>query len=412
MTGMPRTHLITSSRPGIGSVGEIFLGALCKLFSPGELFCFAAVSSAYDVPVADPELEWIPISAMPLPGEYGWQYKEGLWGQLQRKFQHLHLLEKTLEPFVDEACRIVKQHDIQLLWLVLNSPSALLISEKVLERTGLPATAIVWDPIGHITEQGRMDKKSQMILETRSKNVLSRIESCGVASPAMKTFYENEQRNLPTRVLINTPPVPQDLIPKKQSPNLKITFSGSLYAREEFLGLVAALNKMEWNLDGKPIELRVYSSAFDLPIYAGAGRANLVFGGYLSEQQLLTELANSEVAYMPYWFAKEYAEGVKRCFPAKLATYIAAGCPVLYHGPKDSSPTQFLAKYRVGKGVHDFDPINFIDALRYLTLDSEFISGYAAQRKLALKEEIGNDLFKERFKELVSLALASDTESL
>lgn len=405
---MPRTLLITSSRPGVGSVGEIFLGALCKLFQPGELFCFAAASPAYEVPVLDADLEWIPMTFRPLPEEYAWQYNEGFVEKIRRKFQHVQMLEKSLEPFVEDACRMVSQNDIQLLWLVLNSPSAVLIAEKVLERTGLPATAIVWDPISHITEQGRMDRKSQDILEASSKKVLSRIQSCGVASPAMKALFEEKQPNLPTRVLINTPVVP-DRQPTVISERLIITFSGSLYAREEFLGLIAALNKMEWNLEGRQIELRVFSSAFDIPVYAGAGRARLVFGGYLSEQELLAELANSSVAYMPYWFAKEYAEGVKRCFPAKLATYVAAGCPVLYHGPKDASPTQFLAKYKVGKGVHGSDPVKFVDALKYLTLDTEFRNGYLSQREFALREEIGNDLFKARFKELVGLASGANT---
>lgn len=412
MTTMPRTLLITSSRPGVGSVGEIFLGALCKLFAPGELFCFAATSSAYEVPVPDPTLEWIPTSLLPLPGEYSHQYKdkEGFAGKILRKFQHLQMLEESLEPFVKEACRIVNHYDIQLLWLVLNSPSALLIAEKVLERTGVPATAIVWDPISHITEQGRMDKKSQEILEGRSRKVLSRIKSCGVASPAMKTLYEQSLPTLPTRVLINAPQVSEPTKLKPASDTLTITFSGSLYAREEFSGLIRALNAMEWNLEGRAVVLNVFSSAFDIPVYAGASRTRLTFGGYLSERELLAELANSDVAYMPYWFSKEYTEGVKRCFPAKLATYVAAGCPVLYHGPKDSSPTQFLAKYQVGRGVHGFDPIKFVEVLKYLTLDADFRANYSTQRDMAMTEEIGHELFKARFKELIALAMQDRTE--
>ncbi len=380
------------------------MGALCKLFSPGNLFCYAAVSGAYEVPILDKELDWIPITVNNLPKEYSCQYEENYILKIWRKYRHLELLENSLAPFVAEACKMALENQIEMLWLVLNSPSMLLIAEKVLEQTKLPATAIIWDPISSITEQGKMDSRSRKILEERSAIVVSRLKSCGVSSPGMARMFKEIKSDLPTRVLINAPCSIDSSAFEKDSAKLVIAFSGSLYARQEFLSFVSALNEMKWTLDGKDIELKIFSSAFDIPLDAQGGKSNVVFKGYLTERELLQELSFADVAYLPYWFSKNYAEGVKRCFPAKLATYVAAGCPVLYHGPKVSSPTEFLTRYQVGKGLHSNDPSKFKEVLRVLTQDSKFISEYSGQRKLALSEEIGPDLFKERFLQLVEIA--------
>lgn len=406
----PKTLLMTSTRPGIGSVGELFLASLAKVYGPGKLWCLAATAPSYETGVLDPELDWLPIVAKPLPPEYHWQYKDNPVKRWVRKHIHIDLLENALEPIVDEACRIVQQEKIQLLWLVLNSPSMILIASKVLKRTGLPSTAIVWDPIDSITEQQQVDPISRRVLNEKFDDLVLKLRSCGVASSGMQDYFKNKWSELPTRVLINTPRsnLPDGANPVQRSTSkITVTFAGSLYAQSELLGFFHALNELKWQIDGRPVEFKVFSNSIYLPLSSNSARTNFVFGGYLNESELHSELLTSHIAYLPYWFDPSYADAVRRCFPAKLATYVASGCPVLFNGPKESSPAEFLSRFKVGCSVHSSSPKKIEEAIRRLALDDAFLKSYDAERKRALEEELGSEIFRERFHQLIDLCNVS-----
>lgn len=385
------------------------MAALAKLYGSGQLWCLAATAPSYETGVLDPELGWLPIIAKPLPPEYHWQYKDNPVKRWVRKHIHIDLLENSLEPIVEEACRIIQQEKIQLLWLVLNSPSMILIASEVLKRTGLPSTAIVWDPIDSITEQQQVDPISRRVLNEKFDAIVVRLRSCGVASSGMQNYFKDKWPDLPTRVLINTPksdgfdgtsPV------RRSASKITVTFAGSLYAQKELLGFFHALNELKWQIDGRPVEFKVFSNSIYLPLDSTGARTNFVFGGYLNESELRAELLSSHIAYLPYWFDAAYADAVRRCFPAKLATYVASGCPVLFNGPKESSPTEFLSRFKVGCSVHTSSPRKIEEAIMRL-VDEEFLQNYEAERQRALDEELGSAIFRERFHQLIDLCKVS-----
>ncbi len=398
---MPTTLLVTSTRPGVGTVGEIFLSAVCKLFSRGELYCVAGVS-VYDIPVLDPDLDWLEINSFKLPGEFHWQYEEETpLKKLLRKFRHVELLRADLSSHVEELITTIKRKKIELLLLVLNSPSMILIADAILKHSDIPSVAIVWDPIQSITEQRKMDRLSQAKLEERFDAVIGKVKACGVASPGMKEYLA--KKGVPTKVLIN-PVNPYTSFKDKTKDKLIISFAGSIYAHKEFKALLKALNKYDWKIKDRAVELRIFSHFCDLAIPASGRRVNVSFKGHLREHELLEELASSHVAYLPYWFDKEYANAVKICFPNKLATYVAAGCPILYHGPAESTPASFLARFHVGKSVHNVDADNLAEALGSLVDDQKFLAEYPSQRASAISQELSPDIFRSRFLELVAMA--------
>jgi hypothetical protein len=50
-------------------------------------------------------------------------------------------------------------------------------------------------------------------------------------------------------------------------------------------------------------------------------------------------------------------------FPTKIVTYLGAGLPFLYHGPRDSTVGDFLNSYKAGVIVEDQAPEALTDAL-------------------------------------------------
>jgi hypothetical protein len=225
------------------------------------------------------------------------------------------------------------------------------------------------------------------------------------------------RKNLPTRVLINTPtPITTQQISTsaRETADKKfvIAYAGSMYAPQEFQGLLKALNKLNWTLNNRKVEVRVYTTYFNIPIAAAGRSINVLLRGYLKEKELLEELASADIAYLPYWFDETYKDAVKLCFPNKLATYVAAGCPVLYHGPEKATPAQFLKTYRVGTSVHNSEPKSFHEALHFLVGDENFKHSYAEERSRALKEELHPDIFKQRFLELIDIAMTGSKRNI
>lgn len=408
--GLPKTLLITSTRPGVGSVGELFLGKLCKSFAPNELLCTAGVS-IYDVPVLDADLKWLAIDTFQLPPEYPKQCAEerGL-AKLKRRLQHFEILQKDLKDQISKIIAAINEQNIELLWFVLNSPSMVIIADAVLSQTDKPAMAIVWDPIGSTAEQHGMDRRSKLKLEKIFDRVLLKMKSCGVASFGMKEYFA-ARTNLPTRVLINIPNPSTKSSEHLPTDKLIVSFAGSLYAVNEFEALLESINRCEWKIANRTVELQIFSRHFDVPRGIISKTMNLSLKGHVSEDTLVEELASSHVAYLPYWFDKKYEKAVKICFPNKLAAYLAAGCPILFHGPQNSSPAQFLSRYRVGICVSSLAHTDLINALKYLISDKEFLANYSAERKRALSEEINPESFEAGFLDLIETAVPAYRDS-
>jgi hypothetical protein len=71
--------------------------------------------------------------------------------------------------------------------------------------------------------------------------------------------------------------------------------------------------------------------------------------GWHAEGPLVEALSQCDLTYCPYPFDKGMAEVSRLSFPSKLPTYLAAGRPVLFHGPDEASPAAYIR--RTGAGV-------------------------------------------------------------
>ena len=400
----PKTLLVTSTRPGVGSVGELFLARLCKLFPVDKLSCVAGVAH-YDIPVPDPALDWLPVEVFSLPAEYSWQFKDSdTVSKLKRRFFQMEMLKEQLAPRISAILQRLQTESYEVIWFVLNSPSMILMADEILAKSNLPAIAIVWDPISSIAEQGSIDDLTKTKLSEASDRVLKRLKACGVASYGMQKYLAEIAPTITTKVLINTPDYSKQVPKRLAKDKIVATFAGSAYAKDEIEFFIQALNSVNWQKAERKVELQIFSNFFNIPLSASGKKMNIAFKGHVSEEELFEELSRSHLAYLPYWFDKKYQEAVTRCFPNKLATYVAAGCPVLFHGPEKSSPAEFLSRYKVGKSVTSMNADELMRTLKLLTIDEAFLSNYENERTRAIDEELNVAIFEKRFSELLELA--------
>jgi hypothetical protein len=104
-----------------------------------------------------------------------------------------------------------------------------------------------------------------------------------------------------------------------------------------------------------------------------------------------------DLAYLPYWLDEKFHYITKMCFPNKISTYLAAGIPILYHGPSDGSPARFLEKYPAGIGCHTTDPAEIIKSLSRFVTEKDFYAKAVIAIEKARTEEYNFDVFESRF---------------
>jgi hypothetical protein len=104
-----------------------------------------------------------------------------------------------------------------------------------------------------------------------------------------------------------------------------------------------------------------------------------------------------DIAYLPYWLDEKYHYVTQMCFPTKLTTYLAAGVPILYHGPSDGSPARFLAKYPAGIGCHTADSADIIKTIERFVTEKDFYPKAASAIENARTGEYNLNVFESRF---------------
>ena len=99
-------------------------------------------------------------------------------------------------------------------------------------------------------------------------------------------------------------------------------------------------------------------------------------------------LAQCDILYCPYWFSAEFQEEARLSFPSKLTTYLAAGRPVLFHGPAYSSPAVFLERERAGICCTSSEPSAVVGALTTIATNGELRATLTKNGRLAWQERL------------------------
>ncbi len=395
---MPKIMLFTPCRPGTGSVGEIFLGRFLHFFAPSQIVCFAATSLIYEIPVADPYLDWLKIKASPLPAEWAWQThgKDGWEPKVQSAFR-LPKLRRKLEPIIEEAVAFGKAERVEAIWCILIGPSMILMAGEVARRLKVPLFSMVWDPIRSFAHQHSADPISTFFLEKQFERVLRLSKMVAAVSEGMQVDYK---KMLGVESVVINYPIDQPIL--EPAPRVKsahepfvISYAGSFYAKEEINCLIEALTDIKWQLGSRPVKLQLIGKLFELS--PTKGPVNIEFLGYWPVDELLSLLGKSDLAYLPYWFDQKFEQAVRHCFPNKFSTYLAAGCPILFHGPSNSSPQHFLNRYKVGLGCNSLNREAVSSTLNRFVLDSAFQANYREARRKAIASEFSEEVVRERF---------------
>lgn len=396
---VPRVLLLTGIAPGNVNVGRVYLRDLCRLYPQDRICCFETERCPERARAA--ELAAMARESVAAPPEH-WPPYEQTFDRVRAAAHGLYHRMVSIPRLIRRAVAFGKSQRVEMVWAALHGPTAVAMALPVARALDVPLVTTVWDPPRYVLAQYRLDRFALGSLVKQAYDAIRSAVRCAVASEDMKRCYERDFRT-ECVVMIYGQPRPRGMAlppPPSERGRVAIGMAGAVYAQEEWATMLRALADSGWTLNGREAVVCAMAQKLDL---TAPFPTNLHFLGWRNTEDMIRLLAQMDIAYVPYWFAEPYQEAVRLSFPGKLATYVAARLPVLYHGPRESSVSAFLERYPVGIGCHSTEGRDIFDSLERLAGDDELRTRARQACDAAYEEELNADVFRRRFAALIGV---------
>jgi len=399
--------LLLQQGPRTSDAGEIFLDELCQVYPLERLSRFVLTEE----PISSLPQRWKGnvTAYVRLPKEYGILRFGTDVAKLTSAPFHYYTKAHTVPRLIIQAAQFGFQRSVDLVWVPLSCPSLIYLARRVASRLGVPLVVTVWDPPEHFSETLGLDPLSRHSLLKEFGEVLRSAVRCSVISEEMRSYYQ-------CKYGIDSMVLRHGILRKLRRPgkkwisdsgSLMIGFCGSLYAGREMEALISALSSVNWKLDNRKITLRIVTPQ----IYwrsverISINNRNIEFRGWCSQDDAIELMTQADITYLPYWFDKRYETSVRLCFPSKLTAYLAAGRPVLYHGPNESAVVKFFSRYPVGLGCHFLEPAHILRSILRFIREGDLYSSAVEAGQKALDEELNAQVFVHQFASLIGVEM-------
>ena len=397
----PRLLIVSPVAPVPEGVGGVYLRDLCLMY-PADRLSFAILPGIGEGPWPEPLRQAPRTTLDPVP-ERGFNR----WGRrVQRSTRALfdrYVEWHHLPRIIDQITAFAQRVRPDLIWVPLAGPTMINVAGRLPRQLGLPMVTTVWDaPNYALRHYWSIDGPALDRLMVEFGDAVRASVRCAVASAEMRAAYE-ARYGTPCVPMIHGLAESEWIAPGGLRPleePFVIGYAGSLYARREWDALMAALARQSWQIEGRPVIVRVLASGLDVRV---TGPARIEFLGWHSTTDAVAMLSECDVCYVPYWFDDAFRPAVELSFPNKVSLYLAAGRPIFFHGPHASTPTRFLERWPVGVACHSLDGDEITKSLAVAASDAAFHQKAAAAIPAALREEVGLHRFRERFAEFLGV---------
>jgi hypothetical protein len=121
-------------------------------------------------------------------------------------------------------------------------------------------------------------------------------------------------------------------------------------------------------------------------------------------------MAECDILYCPYFFDEKRKEISRTSFPSKVTTYLAAGRPILYHGPDYASPAIFLREHGAAEFCHSLATGDILGVISRLATDESLYRTVAENGHAAMLEHLTFESLKAYLYRFLGME-ADDTPS-
>jgi hypothetical protein len=395
--------LLTDIPPCKDFTAGLVLDQLCRFLPRGAIACFAVVNPAIDAKLT-PDLNWIPIAYTKKRKEFAFH---PLPGSLSLPFAWTveTLRRRLVVPrLTAQAVAFGREQKADLLWAVLQGQTVTQMAPEIARKLGVPMVTQVWDPLIWWLLANRIDPFNRAAALRDFDRAVTASRSCVAASWAMAQEYHTRYGTQ------SVPVIASHASELGKAPDLstfpgstiKIGMAGQFYAGDEWRALLQALNDNDWRILGKEIEITVLGGGMP-PGPAPEGRVR--FLGWKSQPEAAEILSGMDMLYCPYPFAPEMEEVSKLSFPSKVVLYLAAGRPVLFHGPAYSSPADYLRRRNAGYLITEKNAAAVLGALCKLTGDPALYRELGENARKAFQSDFTLETMRANFSQAIGFPL-------
>jgi len=365
-----KTLLLTDIPPSSNLTAGIVTGQMCRFIPPQELAIFC-VQNPYLRPALYSEFDKVPTTTVRKPNERGFR-KPGLFPLDRIASTAAESFGRSIRipALVRQAVAFGRAQNVTSLWVVLQGQTMVQMASAVAHALGVPLRAQIWDPLGWWLQAHDVDRFSRKSHLAAFDRTMREATSCAAASWEMACEYEARYGTSCDVVIASLDEsIAHHPLPYLRSDDeLVIGMAGQFYAEQEWHDLVRALDGAGWCVGGRKIALHV--AGYQPPQTAGVSDSHVRFLGWMPQPELVDLLSrNCDVLYCPYPFAPEMEEVARLSFPSKIPTYLAAGRPILFHGPDYASPAAYLRNRDAGFICRSKEPSAALDGLHQLVGD-------------------------------------------
>ncbi|MGC0320820.1 glycosyltransferase involved in cell wall biosynthesis [Bradyrhizobium sp. USDA 326] len=386
-----KTLLLTDIPPSSNLTAGIVTAQMCRFVPAGELAIFC-VQNRHLSPEPYPDLSDIPIRFAVKPNELSCRSIRGISvGSAGATAIETFRRRTRISPLVRQAIAYGKEQDVASLWVILQGQTMVRMASGVADGLGVPLRAQVWDPLDWWLRAHGVDRLNRRWDLAAFDRTMRAATTCAAASWAMAGQYE-ELYGTPSQAIIaslDRSIARRPELALRTTGELVIGMAGQFYANEEWLALVRALELARWQVAGRRVTIRVFGHQRPIAIPDN----HLDFLGWQSQAKSVELLSNTcDILYCPYPYATSMADVARLSFPSKIPTYLAAGRPILFHGPDYAGPAQYLKSTGAGFICRSMDPDAVYDGLMHLVEDAQLYACLA----LSAQESFMADFTLER----------------
>lgn len=364
-----RILLLTDIPPCSNLTAGIVTAQMCRFVPQDELAIFCVMNPHLKPKLYD-DLAGIEMKVVRKPAELQRRVLRGIrvgraGAAAIEALKRVALPRRLIRQAIDYG-RAVGATD---LWAILQGQTMVRIAAPVAAGLGVPLRAHVWDPLRWWLDAHGVDPVNRRLDLALFDRTLRQAASCAAASGPMARHYEETYGVSSTAVIASIDPALAQAPPPKlvSDDSVVIGMVGQFYASEEWEKLVTALNLAKWRVGNRKVVLMTFGHErppTDVP------DGHLTFMGWMDQPDVIRAIADRcDISYCPYPFAQKMAEVSRLSFPSKVPTYLAAGRPILFHGPSYSAPYAYLEARGAAYLCRDSEPAAVYNGLSHLVED-------------------------------------------
>lgn len=398
-----RILLLSVVPPNTRYTGGIMLYSLLEPLKSNNLSCFTVLNQRLKVEM-HPDLKNIQYQTVIRPREAQLRHLPGRFGSLECFFKETYTAKVLIPQLAQQVRNFAAKTKPDLIFCTLEGQTMIRLAAEIQRTLPLQMVTQVWDPPQWWMRSNCVDSWSiDSILDTFS-SVLKNSAAVAAASWSMAESYKQEHGANAIPVVPGLPgewaKIPATRL--NDGNKLIIGFCGQMYSKEEWDALLETLDALDWKVEGRDVEIKMLGKEFELE---GFYKRNIHYLGWRDQVESIEILSDCDILYCPYFFDRAFESTSRLSFPSKLTTDLAAGRPVLLHGPEYCSPYKFLKENDAGMLCSGLEKSAISNALSRLAYDTDRYAQLAENGSKAFFKHLTDKHMRSQFLKTLQMAV-------